>query len=82
MIDHDAIAEKVRNFLTTGQIFGIREVMSAYLDLYDEVMRLRAALTIYAQSGNWRLGGCCDPNSPNFTGEAIARAALKGDSDE
>lgn len=43
---------------------------------------LRAALTIYAQSGNWRLGGCCDPNSPNFTGEAIARAALKGDSDE
>jgi len=40
--------------------------------------RLRAALTIYAQSGNWRLGGCCDPNSPNFTGEAIARAALKG----
>lgn len=50
--------------------------------LYDEVKRLRAALTIYAQSGNWRLGGCCDPNSPNFTGEAIARAALKGDSDE
>lgn len=44
--------------------------------------RLRAALTIYSQSGNWRLGGCCDPNSPNFTGEAIARAALKGDSDE
>ena len=43
---------------------------------------LRAALTIYAQSGNWRLGGCCDPNSPNFTGDAIARAALKGDSDE
>lgn len=42
MTDHDAIAEKVRNFLTTGQIFGIREVMSAYLDLYDEVMRLRA----------------------------------------
>jgi len=43
---------------------------------------LRAALTIYAQSGNWRLGGCCDPNSPNFTGEAIARAALKVYNDE
>ena len=41
-IDHDAIAAQVRNFLTTGQIFGIREVMSAYLDLYDEVTRLRA----------------------------------------
>lgn len=40
--------------------------------------RLRVALTIYSQSGNWRLGGCCDPNSPNFTGEAIARQALKG----
>lgn len=57
------------------------DLEAAYLDLYDEVTRLRAALTIYAQSGNWRLGGCCDPNSPNFTGEAIARAALKGDSD-
>jgi len=40
--DHDAIAARVRNFLTTGQIFGIREVMSAYLDLYDEVKRLRS----------------------------------------
>ena len=58
------------------------DLEAAYLDLYDEVKRLRAALTIYAQSGNWRLGGCCDQNSPNFTGEAIARAALKGDSDE
>ena len=86
------------------------DLEAAYLDLYDEVKRLRAfmrmivddrdrtfvllaeraeeaeaerdrlraALTIYAQSGNWRLGGCCDPNSPNFTGEAIAREALKG----
>lgn len=86
------------------------DLSSAYLDLYDEVQRLRAfmrmivddrdrtfvllaeraeeaeaerdrlraALTIYAQSGNWRLGGCCDPNSPNFTGVAIAREALKG----
>lgn len=43
-IDHDAIAARVRNFLTTGQIFGIREVMSAYLDLHDEVKRLRADL--------------------------------------
>ena len=48
----------------------------------DERDALQAALTIYAQSGNWRLGGCCDLNSPNFTGEAIARAALKGDSYE
>ncbi len=52
------------------------------LEAEAERDRLRAALTIYAQSGNWRLGGCCDPNSPNFTGEAIARQALKGDSDE
>lgn len=64
------------------RISALPDLEAAYLALYDEVKRLRAALTIYAQSGNWRLGGCCDPNSPNFTGEAIARAALKGDSDE
>ena len=64
------------------RISALPDLEAAYLALYDEVKRLRAALTIYAQSGNWRLGGCCDPNSPNFTGEAIARAALKGGSDE
>ena len=73
MIDHDALAARVRQDNTLGL-----NICAAYLDLYDEVKRLRAALTIYAQSGNWRLGGCCDPNSPNFTGEAIARQALKG----
>ena len=112
MTDHDAIAARARDHIARGGSPYIAP--SEYLDLYDEVQRLRAfmrmivddrdrtfvllaeraeeaeaerdrlraALTIYAQSGNWRLGGCCDPNSPNFTGEAIARAALKGDSDE
>ena len=96
---------------TARRIAALPDLEAAYLDLYDEVQRLRAfmrmivddrdrtfvllaeraeeaeaerdrlraALTIYAQSGNWRLGGCCDPNSPNFTGVAIARQALKGD---
>lgn len=71
-----------RSSSNARRIATLPDLEAAYLDLYDEVKRLRAALTIYAQSGNWRLGGCCDPNSPNFTGEAIARAALKGDSDE
>ena len=117
MTDHDAIAARVRQDRETGTLLTgavyikLADMADAYLDLYDEVQRLRAfmrmivddrdrtfvllaeraeeaeaerdrlraALTIYAQSGNWRLGGCCDPNSPNFTGVAIARQALKGD---
>ena len=124
MTDHDAIAAKVRlmsevcecdtDYCRHAEAHDDAPdydgISAAYLDLYDEVKRLRAdltdgsfyketdidrlqeraekaeaerdrlraALTIYAQSGNWRLGGCCDPNSPNFTGEAIAREALKG----
>ena len=115
MIDHDALSAMIRRRRKVGAGGLLPELPAAYLDLYDEVTRLRAerdrfetalgracqvggttylveraekaeaerdalraALTIYAQSGNWRLGGCCDPNSPNFTGEAIARQALKG----
>lgn len=34
------------------------------------------ALEIFSLSTNWRLSGVLDPNSPNFIGQEIARAAL------
>lgn len=47
--------------------------------LRAQLANARKALKIYADDANWRLGQCCDPNSHNFEGSAIARAALSDD---
>jgi len=45
MTDHDAIAATIRAYLATGGDGLLPDLPGAYLDLYDEVKRLRADLT-------------------------------------
>jgi hypothetical protein len=42
----------------------------------DEIERLLTALEFFASDGAWLRDGPCDPNSSNFNGTNIARAAL------
>ena len=79
MTDHDAIAARVRQDKRAGTLFSgpvyikLADMADAYLDLYDEVQRLRAVLESIAKNT------CCEGCQE---AALVARAALKGDSDE
>ncbi|MGN6773052.1 MAG: hypothetical protein ACTHJQ_24875 [Rhizobiaceae bacterium] len=59
----------------------LREAADA-LDAKDaRIQELEGALGLYANEANWKLGGPCDPNSPNFAGVSFARSALGRNAD-
>lgn len=45
-------------------------------EMQTEIERLRNTLIVFSDPLNWRLDGCCDPNSSNFRGQQIANDAL------
>jgi hypothetical protein len=49
--------------------------------LSARIQELEGAVELYANEANWKLGGPCDPNSPNFAGVSFARSALGRNAD-
>lgn len=69
MTDHDAIAATIRAYLATYGDELLPDLPGAYLDLYDEVQRLRAVLESIAKNT------CCEGCQE---AALVARQALKG----
>jgi hypothetical protein len=46
------------------------------IEYVDEITRLRAALSIFANPNNWRANEICDPNGGSFIGIHLAQNAL------
>ena len=65
-----SIAKTTRPHLLT------REAAAARIE------KLEAALRVFASDEVWRINGRCDPNSGNFDGQSIARAALAPEQDK
>ena len=91
MTDHDAIAARVRHSRDTGGPYAWQpDLSAAYLDLYDKVTRLLAALDDIAAAAFWianeiHIGPEDEGRDLYDMALAIrddARAAMKGDSDE
>jgi hypothetical protein len=62
----------------------LREYTSPALahEAADRIEQLEAALQVFAADESWRRDGRCDPNSGNFDGQTIARAALAPEQDK
>lgn len=54
----------------------IRGLQNTIIRLTRELTEAREALGIFACRESWKLGGVCDPNSPIFNGELVAKTVL------
>ncbi len=71
--------EVKRITFNSGQVRDLRDTLSR---LSSENERLKHTMRIFARDEVWRVHGVCNPENPNFTGQAMAQEALEPVSEE